>query len=57
MLIEDSLPFVILVGARINCVKPISCNIDLNSHLSDLDIGIFQENLLDESGGLHITKI
>ena len=34
--IKDSVSLVILVGVRINCVKPKSCNIDLNSQLSDI---------------------
>ena len=36
MSIKNSVPLVILVGVRINCLKPKNCNIDLNLQLADL---------------------
>ena len=69
MSIKDFVSLVVLVGVRINCVKPKSCNIDLNSQLSDVFKKLTLDNILrntastfecknlDKSGGLYITKI
>ena len=46
MSIKDFVSLVVLVGVRINCVKPKSCNIDLNSQLSDVFKKLTLDNIL-----------
>ena len=52
MLIKNSVSLVILVGVRINCLKPKNCPIDLNSQLADL----FKDLTLESARRIHSLR-